>query len=76
MVQLRFGDPQVSAYLAVVDLTNPSQADTQRAERYGVRGIPALIKFAGDGKEFDRTNYRPAGELPQLLRPAARQMAV
>ncbi|HEX8911715.1 MAG TPA: thioredoxin family protein [Humisphaera sp.] len=54
--------------VAVVDLTSPTEAEQQRAERYGVRGIPAMIRFDADGKEVDRTGYRPADELLKWLR--------
>ena len=42
-----------------IDLTNPSQADSDRATKFHVSGIPTLIRFNADGKEVSRTHGLP-----------------
>ena len=54
--------------MATVDLTNQGDVAVERAKRFGVSGIPVIIRFDADGKETSRTYYRPADSLLQWLR--------
>jgi len=40
-----------------VDLTNPTRQAQARARKFGVSGIPLMIRYDADGKETDRVNY-------------------
>jgi thiol:disulfide interchange protein len=54
--------------MLTVDLTNPNMAARERASKYGVSGIPLLIRFNADGKETDRTHFLPPDRMMTWLR--------
>ena len=54
--------------MCTVDLTNQGSNAVARAQRYGVSGIPVLIRFGADGKETGRTSYLPPGSMVVWLR--------
>ena len=51
-----------------VDLTNPSQQDQIRSQKFGVLYIPQLIRYDANGKETGRTNYIPGDQLIAWLK--------
>ncbi len=51
------GELQSHYNFYTVDLTNPTAAVQQHAQKYRVSGIPLLIRYDANGKETDRTNY-------------------
>jgi thiol:disulfide interchange protein len=58
-----------SHYMMIsVDLTTQGPNAVARAERYGVSGIPTLIRFDADGKETSRTHYIPPDRMLAWLR--------
>ena len=40
-----------------VDLTSPSRQAQAHARKFGVSGIPLMIRYDANGKETDRVNY-------------------
>ncbi|HET6246179.1 MAG TPA: thioredoxin fold domain-containing protein [Tepidisphaeraceae bacterium] len=53
--------------MITVDLTSQGPASVARAQKYGVSGIPTLIRFDADGKETDRVHYIPPEQMISWL---------
>jgi thiol:disulfide interchange protein len=51
-----------------VDLTDPTPAANARAQKLGVSGIPAMIRYDADGKETDRVNYLDPARMIRWLK--------
>jgi thiol:disulfide interchange protein len=51
----------------VVDLSNPTKEDRQRAQKFKVTGIPTMIRYDDKGQESDRTHYLDAERLVAWL---------
>jgi thiol:disulfide interchange protein len=51
-----------------VDMTSPSSQVQARAQKFGVRFIPLLIRYDANGNETARTNYLPPEQLIDWLK--------
>jgi thiol:disulfide interchange protein len=51
-----------------VDLTNPTPAASARARRFGVSGIPLLVRYDKDGNETARANFMDADQMIAWLK--------
>jgi len=51
-----------------VDLSNPSPAVSEHAQKFGVSGIPLMIRYDADGKETSRVNYLPPEQMIDWLK--------
>ena len=51
-----------------VDLSNPSPQVLQHEARFGVNGIPLLIRYDADGKETSRANFLTADQMMAWLK--------
>ena len=54
--------------MTTVDMTRPSHAAGARSSKYGVRGIPTLIRFDAEGNETARMHYLPPEQMLAWLR--------
>jgi thiol-disulfide isomerase/thioredoxin len=52
----------------VVDLSNPSPEVAQHAQKFGVSGIPLMIRYDANGKETSRVNYLPPEQMIDWLK--------
>jgi thiol:disulfide interchange protein len=54
--------------MLTVDLTDHTRSATARAQKFGVSGIPTLIRFDAEGREVSRTHYTPPEKMLAWLR--------
>jgi thiol:disulfide interchange protein DsbD len=52
----------------VVDLTNPTLATSQHADKMGVHAIPTLVRYNADGKETGREHYLDPSRMMAFLK--------